>query len=246
VFFDSGNNVASTSLTAPSDFLFHTGPSGFTLPSYEESINEAPELLGRAGRFYLFFSAARYNSQYATFYVMGNSPAELTRNLAVHRLTTPARRGNGSLIETHGSNSIVTRRGETFNFFNVGVFDAAGGLIRRDTYRQRIAWNDDGTAISQNQVQVTWNPIGGGNSYSLDVVLRDGSAIGPCIAVNRIGQNTSTTFTGVCPDAGDRLVHKSELQAFRLYASPNDYFVKVGETPYDGYSDVLYVQATAP
>jgi len=245
VFFDSGNNVASVSLTNPSDFRLHTGPSGWSLNGYEEGINEAPELFERAGRFYLFFSAAWYNSQYATFYVMGSSPADLTRDLSVRRLSTPARRGNGSLIETHGHNSIVTRRDEAFNFFHVGVFDASGSLLRRDTYRQRIAWNNDGSAISQNQVQVSWNALGGGNSYSLDLVLRNGSVIGPCIAVNRIGQNTSTNFVGVCPDAADRLVHKSEVQAFRLYASPNDFFVQVGETPYDGYSDVVHIQATA-
>jgi hypothetical protein len=63
--------------------------------------------------------------------------------------------------------------------------------------------------------------------------------IGPCIAVGRIGRNTSTTFTGVCPDAGDRLVHKSEVRAFRLFASPASTFAQVGETPYDGYSDVV-------
>jgi hypothetical protein len=246
VFFDQGNNVGSVSLTNPSDFRMHAGPSGWALDSYEESINEAPALLERAGRAYLFFSAAWYNSQYATFYVMGSSAPDLTRDLPIRRLTTPARRGNGNLIETHGHNSIVTRRGETFNFFHVGVFDAAGSLIRRDTYRQRIAWNDDGSAISQNQVQVSWNSIGGGNSYSLDLVLRNGSVIGPCIAVGRIGQNTSTAYVGVCPDAGDRLVHKSEVKAFRLYASPTDYFVQVGETQYDGYSDLVHIQATAP
>ena len=137
------------------------------------------------------------------------------------------------------------RRGETFNFFHQGVFDAAGALIRRDTYRQRIAWNDDGTAISQNQVEVSWNSLGGGNRYSLDLVLRNGTVIGPCIAVDRIGQNPSTTFTGVCPDAGDRLFHKSEVRAFRLYASPGTTFTQVGEAPYDGYSDAVNITASA-
>ena len=213
------------------DFRLHAGPSGWALDAHEEGINEAPEVLLRDGRSYLFFSAAWFDSQYATFYLMGDSAAGLTRNAMVRRLTTPVRRGNGSLIETHGHNSVVTLRGETFNFFHVGVFDAVGNLIRRDTYRQRIAWNGDGSAISQNQVHVWWNALGGGNAYSLE---------------GRIGQNTSTTYWGVCPDAGDRLVHKSEVQAFRLYASPNDVFVKVGETPYDGYSDVVSIVAAAP
>ena len=50
-------------------------------------------------------------------------------------------------------------------------------------------------------------------------------------------------LTGVCPDAADRLVHKSEIAAFRLYASPANVFVQVGETPYDGYSDVVNIVA---
>jgi hypothetical protein len=246
VFFDRGNNVASVSMTNPSDLRVHAGPSRWTLDGYEEGINEAPELFERTGRSYLFFSAAWFDSQYATFYVMGGSPAVLSRDLPRHRLTTPARRGNGNLIETHGGNSVTTRRGETFNFFHVGVFDAGGGMVRRDAYRQRIVWNDDGSAVSQNQVQVSWNALGGGNEYSLDLVLRNGSVIGPCIAAPRIGQSTSTAFVGVCPDAGDRLVHKSEVRAFRLYASPGSGFVQVGESAYDGYSDVVNVVAATP
>ncbi len=246
VFFNGGNNIASVSLTNPSDWRYHTGPAGWALNGFEERINEAPELLERDGRAYLFFSAAWFDSQYATFYVSAGSPSELTRDLPLHRLTTPVRRGDGTLAETHGHNSITTRRGETFNFFHVGVFDGAGSLIRRDTYRQRIVWNPDGTAVSQNEVRVSWPSLGGANEYSLDVVLRDGSVIGPCIAVWRIHNSTSTVFNGICPDAADRLVHKSEVQAFRLYATAGGPFVPVGEAAYDGYSDQLHIAAGTP
>lgn len=246
VYFDSGNNIGSVALNNSSDFRAHAGPADWTLSAFEEAINEGPELLERNGRAYMFLSAAWFDSQYATFYVMGDSVAALNRNLPLRRLTTPVRRGNGSLAETHGHNSVATRRGETFNFFHVGVFNTGGGLIRRDTYRQRIAWNPDGTAMSQNQVQVSWNQLGGGNSYSLDLVLRDGSTVGPCIAVGRIGQSTATTFTGICPDAADRLVHKSLVAAFRLYASSGGPFMQVGETPYDGYSDTSTIVASPP
>ncbi len=246
VFFDRGNNVASVSLTDPFDLRVHAGPARWALAGFEEGINEAPEVLEREGRFHLFFSAAWFDSQYATFYVTASSPEELTRDRPVRRLTTPVRRGNGTLAETHGHNSIVVRRGETFNFFHVGVFDPAGRLVRRDVHRQRIAWNADGTAISQNEVLVSWNPLGGNHAYSLDVVLRDGSTLGPCIAVGRIGQSTSTTFKGLCPDAFDRLVHKSEVQAFRLFASAGGPWVPVGETPFDGYSDVVGIAASLP
>ncbi len=246
VFFDKGSSIGSVSMADPTAFLLHTGPAGWTLPSYEENINESPEVFAHDGRYYLFFSGAWYNSQYATFYVTATSEAALTRALPVHRLTTPVRRNDGMLAETHGSNSIATRLGEAFNFFGLGVFNSGGQLIRRDTYRQRLVWNGDGTLMSQNQVQLSWNSLGAGYNYSIDLVLRDGSVIGPCIAVGHIGQNTSTTFTGICPDAADRLVHKSQVQSFRLYASQNTVFVQVGETPYDGFSDMVNIVAFAP
>jgi hypothetical protein len=245
VYFDSGNNIASVSLTNTADIQLHTGPVGWSLDSFEETINEAPELLERGGQFHLFFSAAYFNSQYATFYLTGNSLAQLDRDLPLRRLTTPVRRGNGTLIETHGHNSVVTRHGETFNFFHVGVFDAGGALLRRDTYRQRIAWKPDGSANSQNQVAVSWNALAG-YSYSLDLVRRSDPPVGPCIAVGRIGTATSTTYTGICPDAADLLVHKSEVQAFRLFASNGGPFVQVGEVPYDGYSDTVTLGASVP
>ena len=100
--------------------------------------------------------------------------------------------------------------------------------------------------MSQNTVRFGWNALGGGNKDSLDLVLRDGSVIGPCISAGTIGEATTVTFTGICPDAGDRLVHKSEVTAFRLYASPASNFVQVGTVAYDGYSDVADIQAKQP
>lgn len=245
VYFDQGNNVASVALADGSDVRVHAGPAGWTLGAFEEGINEGPEILARDGRFYLFFSAAWFDSQYATFYVMADTPAELTRDRPLERLTMPVRAADGDLLESHGHNSVATREGETFNIFHQGVFDTNGNLIRRDAYGQRIAWNDDGTAVSQNLVRVSWVSIGGGNSYSLDLVLRDGEVVGPCIGAGHIQQATEIDYVGVCPDADDRLVHKSEVAAFRLFASPTSNFVQIGETPFDGYSDAVTID-TAP
>jgi hypothetical protein len=228
------------------DIRVHAGPANFSLNGFEEGVNEGPAVFERGGHAYLFFSAARFDSQYATFYVMGNTTADLTRNLPLQRLTTPVRRNNGDLIETHGHNAVSTRRGEVFNFFHIGIFDGAGNFIGRDTYRQRITWNPDGTAMNQNQVALSWNSLGAGWGYSLDLVLRSGETIGPCIANGIIGQQTSVNYLGVCPDASDRLVHRAEVAAFRLYASNGGAWTKVGETPYDSYSDTLKMTITAP
>jgi hypothetical protein len=240
-FGDGTNSIASVALSNPLDIRLHTKP----VNAYEEKINEAPELLAFNGRRYMFFSGGFFNSQYATFYLMGNTSADLTRaNGPVHRLTTPVRRKNGKLVETHGHNAVAVRRGEAFNFFHIGVFDAAGNLTRRDTWMQRLMFNPDGTAISQNEIRVSWNGLGPGHVYSLDIQRQDGTFIGPCISAGTIGAQTSATFTGICPDAGDLLVHKAEVIGLRLYASKNGGpFQRVGDVAYDGYSDVINLAA---
>lgn len=236
-FANGGNNIASVSMTNNLDVRIHAGVDAFPTNPFEERINEAPELLDRDGRKYLFFSAGFFDSQYATFYVMGSSTDELTRDRPLLRLTTPVRRKNGNLIETHGHNSIVTQRGETFNIFHLGNFDDRGRLTRRDTYTQRLTWNADGTAMSQNEVTVAWNRLGDANEYSFDVVLRDGTVLGPCINAATIGRRTSVAFTGICPDANDRLVHRANVSEFRIYTSTGGPWVQVGSTAYDGFSD---------
>ncbi len=240
VFFaNGGNNIASVSMTNNTDIRIHAGPAAFFVNDFEERINEAPELFEREGRRYMFFSGGFFDSQYATYYVMGQSTAELTRARPLQRLTTPVRRRNGTLAETHGHNAITTRRGEVFNVFHMGILDGSGRLVRRDTWLQRMTFKPDGTAMSQNQVRVSWNALGGGRTYSLDLVLRDGTVIGPCINAGSIGASTAATFVGICPDASDRLVHRAEVAAFRLYASTGGPFVQVGEAPYDGYADEI-------
>src|SRR6185436_6969854 len=84
VFFDQGNNIGSVSLANPTDFLLHAGPAGFTLAPYEESINEAPDVFSYGGHFYMFYSGGRFDSQYATYYLMANTQADLTRALPVN------------------------------------------------------------------------------------------------------------------------------------------------------------------
>jgi hypothetical protein len=248
VYFAGGNNVTSIRLSDASNQLFHSGPDiKGTLDSDEGIINEAPEAFSRDGRLYLFFSTADYRGPYTTRYMIGNSAADLRRSQTVaHRLTTPAYGSSGKLVETHGHNSITTWRGETFNFFHVGVF-SNGTLTRRDTYRQRIVWKDDGTAVNQNAVKVSWNSLGGGYIYSLDLVLRNGSTIGPCLGSGIVGSATSVTYTGVCKDAKDQLVHKAEVAAFRIYTSSGGgTYHKVGEVAYDGFSDAVTLSISPP
>ncbi|GEN12102.1 Glycosyl hydrolases family 43 [Myxococcus fulvus] len=236
VWFDRGNNISSFNTAAPGTVYNHAGPAVFSTPAYEEGINEAPEVFKRNGLYYLLLSGGWYNSQYAMYYVMGDSIPQLTRARAVRRLSQPLRNTAGRLTQSHGHNVIVERRGEYFNIFHVGAFDAAGNLTSRSTYKQRVAFKADGSMHSLNQVNVRWNKLTG-YSYSLDVVLRDGSVIGPCLSVATLGQTNKTVFDGVCRNAGDRVVTKGDIAAFRLFYSNDNVWGRFVEQAYDGISD---------
>ncbi|WP_246137571.1 family 43 glycosylhydrolase [Myxococcus llanfairpwllgwyngyllgogerychwyrndrobwllllantysiliogogogochensis] len=236
VWFDRGNNISSFNTAAPGTVYNHAGPAIFSTPSYEEGINEAPEVFKRNGQYYLLLSGGWYNSQYAMYYVMGDSIPQLTRARAVRRLSQPLRNTAGRLVQSHGHNVIVERRGEYFNVFHVGAFDASGNLTSRSTYKQRVAFKPDGSLHSLNQVNVRWNKLTG-YSYSLDVVLRDGTVIGPCLSVAVLGQANKTVFDGVCRSAGDRVVTKGDIAAFRIFYSNNNVWGPFVERAYDGISD---------
>lgn len=110
VWFDRGNNISSFNTAAPGTVYNHAGPAVFATPAYEEGINEAPELFKRNGQYYLLFSGGWYNSQYAMYYVMGDSIPQLTRARAVRRLSQPLRNSAGRLVQSHGHNVLVERR----------------------------------------------------------------------------------------------------------------------------------------
>lgn len=236
VWFDRGNNISSFNTAAPGTVYNHAGPAIFSTPAYEEGINEAPEVFKRNGQYYLLLSGGWYNSQYAMYYVMGDSIPQLTRARAVRRLSQPLRNTAGRLVQSHGHNVIVERRGEYFNVFHVGAFDASGNLTSRSTYKQRVAFKPDGSLHSLNQVNVRWNKLTG-YSYSLDVVLRDGTVVGPCLSVAVLGQANKTVFDGVCRSAGDRVVTKGDIAAFRIFYSNNNVWGPFVERAYDGISD---------
>ena len=241
VWFQGGNNIAGFRASAPETVRINAGPAAFALAGYEEKINEAPEVLARAGGYHLFFSTGFFDSQYAMFHVRADTVEDLTRARAVRRHSMPVRSGGGVLVETHGHNSVVERRGEFFNVFHVGSFDGGGGLTDRSTYKQRLAFRGDGTLLGLNYVDLRWSGRAG-YSYSLDVVKRDGTVLGPCIAAARLGAATSTRYTGICPDSGDVRVAKGDIAAFRLYYSNSGVFSDYVEVPFDGAEDRAFLQ----
>ncbi|SEU34034.1 glycoside hydrolase family 43 protein [Stigmatella erecta] len=240
VWFDRGNNISAFNTAAPGTVYNVTGPALNALPAMEEGINEAPEIIKRNGIYYLLFSHGWYNSQYAMSYIMADSLPQLTRARAVRRLSQAMRNASGQLIQSHGHNAIVERRGEYFNFFHVGAFQPAGTFTSRSTYKQKVGFKPDGTMHSLNQVTVRW-PHKAGYSYSLDLVLRDGSVVGPCLDVNRLGTANKVTFDGVCFSAGNRMVNKGDIAAMRIYYANNGVWGPFAEAAYDGISDDVLV-----
>lgn len=241
VWFQGGNNIAAFRASAPEVVVLNAGPAVFPIQAFEEKINEAPDVFARGGKYHLFFSTGFFDSQYAMFHVMADSVDQLTRARAVRRHSTPLRSAADVLVETHGHNSIVERRGEFFNVFHVGSFDGGGGLIDRSTYKQRLAFKPDGSIHALNHVDLRWSAAPG-HQYSLDLVRRDGTVVGPCVSVGVLGDATSTRYAGICPSAGDLRVPKSDILAFRLYASDDGTWTEYVDQPYDGYSDRVFVQ----
>ena len=73
-------------------------------------------------------------------------------------------------------------------------------------------------------------------------MLRDGTVVGPCIDVNRIGSANRAVFTGVCPSAGSRMVNKGDIAAFRIFYSNNGTWGPFVEKAYDGVSDDVFLE----
>lgn len=240
VWFDRGNNISSVPFSSPGSITSHAGPARFPLAAYEETINEGSDVFVRDGKYYMFFSGGQFNGQYAMYYIMGNSVTDLTRARQVRRHSIPRRSANGTLTETHGHNSIVTRRGEYFNFFHVGAFNAAGGLTSRSTYQQRLAFKPDGSIAALNFVDLRWGKLGN-HIYSLDVVKHDGTAHGPCIGADVLGSATAGRYAGSCPSANGVVVPKNQIKSFRLYYADDGVWTKFVERAYDGVSDQVFL-----
>ncbi|HSC87152.1 MAG TPA: family 43 glycosylhydrolase [Polyangiaceae bacterium] len=240
VWFQGGNNIAAYPFSSPGSLHQVAGPATFAVPAYDESINEGPDVFFRDGRYYLFFSGGFFDSQYAMYYVMADDVAGLTRARAVRRHSIPVRSAGGQFVETHGHNSVVERRGEFFNVFHQGQFDASGSLTRRSTYKQRLGFGPDGSMQALNYVDLSWSRLPGAQ-YSLDVLTREGVVHGPCVASGRIGNATSRRFEGICPDDDSVVVPKADVAAFRLFHSTDGNWGAFVEVPYHGVSDRVFV-----
>ena len=240
VWYQGGNSIASFPWANPTNVTYNTGPAIAPTPPAEENVNEAPEVFEHNGNYYLFFSTAGYNSQYAMKYIMSNNIDDITRKRAVRINSIPVRSSAGNLVQTHGSNSIVKRRGQLFNVFHQGVFDSAGRFMGRSTFKKRLAFKPDGSLQNLNTVEIRWTRIPS-YVYSLDIVLNNGTAISHCISANRIKDAPGVVYNGICLDYYDQLIDKSEISTFRLYYSNDGTWTHYVDEHYDTISDQLAI-----
>ena len=228
---EGGNVVSAYPLDAPEELFEVTRP---TTPA-EQGVNEAPTLFGRDGRQYLVYSQGDYRSEYAMSYVMAAQVRDLTRERERHSLSSPLETHDGQLIENQGHNTVTDRHGQYYTLYHVGRFTPTGVFAGRDVYVQPLVFKADGSLNTINTVALHWGAEPGGE-YSIDVQTRDGAGITGCV---RAGNVSSVVFNEVCTAAGDRVVHKADIVAFRVNRIVDGETVASTTLTYDGYTDSL-------
>lgn len=228
---EGGNAVSAYPLDAPGELFEVTRPT----TAAEENVNEAPTLFGRDGRHYLVYSQGHYRSQYAMSYVMAAQVRDLTRERERYSLSSPLRTHDGQLIENQGHNTVTDRHGQFYTLYHVGRFTSTGAFAGRDVYVQPLVFKADGSLHTINTVALQWGAAPRGE-YSIDVQTRDGAEITACV---RAGTVSSVVFNEVCTAAGDRVVHKADIAAFRINRIVDGETVASTTLAYDGYTDSL-------
>jgi beta-xylosidase len=226
-----GAAVSAFPLDAPGKVFEVTRP---TRPA-EQGVNEAPTLFARDGRHYLIYSQGTYRGYYGMRYFMGTDVRDLTSDSARHVLSSPLETHDGRLIENQGHNTVTDRNGEFFTLYHVARFTSAGVFAGRDVYLQPLTFKADGSLNTLNTVTLQWSATGD-STYSLDVQTRDGAWVPTCLSA---GDASEVTFNEVCTDAGDRVVRKADVAAFRINRIVDGETTATTTLAYDGYSDSL-------
>jgi hypothetical protein len=229
---EGGNVVSAYPLDAPEELFEVTRP---TTPA-EQRVNEAPTLFGRDGRHYLVYSQGNVRSEYAMSYVMAAQVSDLTRERERHSLSSPLKTHDGQLIENQGHNTVTQRNGQYYTLYHIGRFTSAEAPAGRDVYVQPLMFKADGSLNSLNTVALQWGEASAHDEYSIDVQTRDGAGIPACM---RVGNVSSVVFNEVCTAAGDRVVHKADIAAFRINRIVDGEAVATTTLAYDGYTDGL-------
>ena len=167
-------------------------------------------------------------------YMMDAQVSDLTSRHPQHSFSSPLRAHDGRLIENQGHNTVTDRSGQFYTLYHVGRFTSAGVFAGRGVMSSRL--HSRPTAPNTlNTVALQWNATAD-STYSLDVQTLDGTWIPTCLDAVAA---SSVTFNEVCTGAGDTLVHKADVAAFRINRLVAGERVATTTLAYDGYSDSL-------
>lgn len=98
-------------------------------------------------------------------------------------------------------------------------------------------------------VSFSWNRVNEKAEYSLDLLLKDRTTVGPCIGVTWIHQDLSTTFRGNCPSSeASPSVAMSDIDGFQLcWAEDDDWkHATCTHVVWDGTSSTVTFDTSAP
>ncbi len=172
VWLYDGNNISGVRMKDPGGGILRiTRPEEafeYNLPEHGHvGINEAATAFLRNGKYFLFFSTSGFRADYAMHYLVADSPAQLVRQRSgvegriLRRYSAPLVI-DGRRVENHGHNVVVGRKGEYYNLFHKGYFDASGAYDPpRDTFLQRLVFEDNESIYSMNAVNVRWSRLAG-------------------------------------------------------------------------------------
>jgi hypothetical protein len=210
----------------------------------EGSINEAPDIFKRNGKYYFFYSVNSFDADYAMKYVFAETMDELVRARIPRWFSTPVKDNAGIRMETHGHSSVVERYGDHYIFYHKGRFNTQGVLIGRDTYKSRLHFRADGSLQTLNTIDIGWSHAGENYQYRIDVKPKGEEWVAPCLDSTILSINRKHTFTGLCNTNFNKIVHKGSIEKIRLYYSNDGMWGEPNmvEVDYDGYSSDISIK----
>ena len=119
----------------------------------DNSINEAPDVFERNGKYYMLYSRNLFNGNYGLSYISADNIRDLTRERQFsYEISKAERRSNGRLHENLGHSSVVKLNDKYYVFYHKGTFNDKGKLIDRSTYVQELRFENDKIVSFQGSV----------------------------------------------------------------------------------------------
>jgi hypothetical protein len=247
-WFDGvGNSISSVGLSIPHDKITHSVGG-----QYPEKIHEGGFYFQRNGFSYLGITRYDFRAQYTQSYMYSNAGAGSlvnNNNTNILDIANPIQSagcaiGDQSCIyENAGNSDITTRNGQYYVVYHK-MFPKTDPN-NRHIYITPIYFKENGEIVSITKTKLAWNSAGSGMKYSLDVKPSGQDWIGPCVGDNIIGSNLSIEYDGLCQSAGDVVVHKGEVEKFRVCFTNNNWATaECREIANDVTKDELFIDAS--